>query len=253
MIMPGTIGLIAAMTQESQALLHRVEHWKRGRVGQPPVYSFEISGQACLLVTSGMGVKRAREATQLLVDTYAPHLVISFGIAGAVEEDLEIGDVVLPEGYYQFENGVLGERTSLAAWPSPAREAAAEALSIHGRRVYAGTAITTSGAQVDRSQLGDLPHPVLEMETAGIAQVARAHGLPLFSLRAISDGPRAPIPVDLGQVMDEQANLRVGKLLVALLRHPAIIFQAGRMIRNTEIAASSAAISLLAALSKIDE
>jgi adenosylhomocysteine nucleosidase len=247
------IGLIAAMRQESHALLRRVGHWQRDKIGQLPAFRFEVASYPCLLVTSGMGMKRAREATQLLVDTYAPHRVISFGIAGAVEEDLEIGDVVLPEGYYQLESGLLGERTSLATWPSPAHDAAAEALSIHGRQVYTGTAITTSGAQVDRSQLGDLPHPVLEMETAGIAQVARAHGLPLFSLRAISDGPRAPIPVDLAQVMDEQANLRVRKLLVALLRHPASVFQTRRMIRNTEIAASYAAISLLAALSKIDE
>ena len=54
-------------------------------------------------------------------------------------------------------------------------------------------------------------HPILEMETAGIAQVAAENGIPLLSIRAISDGPRAPIPFNLGEMMDEDANLRAGR------------------------------------------
>ena len=211
---------------------------------------FELSGQTCLLVTSGMGVRRASEAARILVEMNAPRILISFGIAGAVEADLQIGDVITADAVCRLDQGVPGPLLPLSSWPETAREAAAEALSSRGARLLAGTAVTTGGAQVMEYQLEKMIHPILEMETAGIAQVAAEKGIPLLSIRAISDGPRAPIPFDLGEMMDEDANLQVGKILKAILRHPGIVFQFGRLIRNTRIAADNAAIALMAALSQ---
>jgi hypothetical protein len=50
--------------------------------------------------------------------------------------------------------------------------------------------------------------------------------------------------------MDEDANLQAGKMLKAIVRHPRIVFQAGRLMKNTRIAADNAAIALIAALSQ---
>jgi hypothetical protein len=90
------------------------------------------------------------------------------------------------------------------------------------------------------------------METAGIAQVAMEKNIPLLALRAISDGPSAPLPFDLGEMMDEDANLHAGRLLRVILHNPGIIFDSRQMIHNTRIAANNAAIALIAALSKAD-
>jgi hypothetical protein len=87
------------------------------------------------------------------------------------------------------------------------------------------------------------------METAGIARVAAEGGIPLLSLRAVSDGPQAPIPFDLEAVTDEDSNLQVGKLIRMALRQPRIILRSMRLIRNVESAAENAAIALVAALS----
>jgi nucleoside phosphorylase len=126
-------------------------------------------------------------------------------------------------------------------------------LASHAQRLYSGTAVTTAGSQVSGEQLPGIPHPVLEMETAGIAQAAIQSGIPLLSLRAISDGPRAPIPIDLTTTMDEDANLKVSELLKAVLRNPRIIIQSRRMVRNTARAAESAALALYAALNHWNE
>ena len=88
------------------------------------------------------------------------------------------------------------------------------------------------------------------METAGIAQVAAEMGIPLASIRAISDGPQAPIPFDLEALLDEKYNLRIGKMLMLVLRRPQIIFQSRGMLRNSRIAADHAAKALVAALSQ---
>ena len=74
----------------------------------------------------------------------------------------------------------------------------------------------------------------------GIAQVAAEKGIPFLSLRAISDGPRAPIPFNLGEVMDENANLHVVRMLKAIARRPGTVLQFGRLSRNSRIAADNA-------------
>jgi nucleoside phosphorylase len=178
----------------------------------------------------------------------APQALVSFGIAGAVELDLEIGDVVAAESVCLLDQGVLGPLSPLANWSDAAQEAIVQALAKRDARLFAGTAVTTRGSQFEGYQPGEISHPILEMETTGIVQVAVEKGIPLFSLRAISDGPRAPLPFDLGEMMDDDANLRVGKMLKFLLRHPGLVLQTPQLIRNTRIAADNAAIALVAAL-----
>ena len=245
-----TIGLIAAMAQERDALLRRVRGWRKTALGPFRGHSFELLGRTCVLVTSGMGMRRAGEATRCLVEMAAPQALVSFGIAGAVEADLEIGDVVAAESVSLLDQGVLGPLSPLATWSDAAQEAIVQALAKRDARLYAGTAVTTRGSQFEAYQPGEISHPILEMETTGIAQVAVEKGIPLFSLRAISDGPRAPLPFDLGEMMDDDANLRVGKMLKFLLRHPGLVLQTPQLIRNTGIAADNAAIALVAALSQ---
>src|SRR4030042_5896799 len=112
-----TVGLIAAMPQESTALLKYVKGWKRIALGRFDCKSFELYGHNCLLVTSGMGIRGASEATRELNAKGVPQMLISFGIAGAVEADLEIGDVVVPEVYCKLADGEPGPLLALNHWP----------------------------------------------------------------------------------------------------------------------------------------
>jgi adenosylhomocysteine nucleosidase len=245
------LGLIAAMAQESDALLRNIQGWKRIAVGSFRGICFELSGQTCLLVTSGMGARRAGEAARALVEMNAPRYLISFGIAGAVEPDLEIGDVVAAETFCRLDQGVPGPFLPLDPWPDAAREAAVQVLAGRGARLFHGTSVTTGGPQAMEYRRGEMLHPILEMETAGIAQVAAEKGIPFLSLRAISDGPRAPIPFNLGEVLDENANLHVAGFLKAIARRPGIVLQFGRLRRNSRIAAENAAVALVAAVSQL--
>jgi adenosylhomocysteine nucleosidase len=239
------IGLIAAMTQESDALLRCIKDAKPIQVGPFHGKSFEIAGQNCVLITSGMGMRRASEAARTLIQEVTPCCLISFGIAGAVKSVLEIGDVIAAESVCRLEQGVTTPPLPLEPWPKPAFEAATRTLIGRGAHLFVGTAVTTGGSQVTESQLAGIKHPILEMETAGIAQVAAEESIPLLSIRAISDGPRAPLPIDPSEMMDEDANLRPGKMLMAILRRPGMILQVGGMIRNFEIAADNAALVVI--------
>ncbi len=247
-----TIGLIAAMKQESNALLRYIKDWKRAELGKFDCKAFKVGEHRCLLVTSGMGSRWASEATSALVEAYVPKILISFGIAGAVQPDLEIGDVVVSEAWCRLSDGVLGSNSPLASWPGIVMKSAAFSASSRRVHLVTGTAVTSDGSLLPEAQLNEFKHPILEMETAGIAQMAAANGIPLLSLRAISDGPRAPIPFNLGEIMDEDANYRPGAMFKAIIRHPGILLESRRMISNSRIAADNAAYALVSALGSKD-
>jgi len=242
-----TIGLIAAMVQERQALTRLVRGWRPTSLGSLRGYRFQVSGRNCILVQSGMGVQRAEAATRAILEIAKPQLLVSFGIAGAVQADLRIGDVVSAENTCLLEKGITGPLQPLTHLSQAAWNAAAQALQPHGARLISGTAITTHGFQAVDLQ-PEMTHPVLEMETTGILRAASERNIPLLVLRSVSDGPRAPIPINLEGVMDESYNLQIGKMLKMVLRHPRLILKSLPMVRNTQIATDHAAIALLAIL-----
>jgi hypothetical protein len=45
--------------------------------------------------------------------------------------------------------------------------------------------------------------------------------------------------------MDEDANLRPGKMLMAVLRHPGMMLKVEGLMRNTKIAADNAATAVI--------
>ena len=245
-----TIGIIAAMSQERDAILRFIEVSDRRTLGPFRYDRFRLSDRDCWLLTSGMGPERAAQAARTLIESIHPGLLVSVGVAGGVNADLEIGDVVTSRKTCRLDKGLPGPFQPLAILSEAAWQASALALQAGGARLVTGTALTTRGSQFIQPQLEELTNPVLEMETAGIAQVSAQQSVPLLSLRAISDGPLAPIPFDLETVMDEQYNLRNGKIIRTILSHPQTIPQFLQMGRNTSKAANNAAIALIAALSQ---
>ena len=245
-----TIGLLAAMPQESEALHRCIKEWKRTSIGRFRGARFHLMNRDCLLVTSGMGLKRAMDATRTLLASANIQLLISFGIAGAVNADLHIGDVIIAGKTYLLGEGLPGQPKSLAGLSQAAWNAASQELQPYGASLYPGTALTTRGSQVVLQGSEKIPHPILEMETAGIAQVAGEFGIPLVSIRSISDGPQTPIPLDLQAILDENDNLRIGRMIIMLIRHPRIIFQSQQILLNSRKAADHAARVLVAVLSQ---
>jgi adenosylhomocysteine nucleosidase len=245
-----TIGIIAAMPQERDACLRIIEGPKRSMLGPFRCDHFGLAGRDCWLLTSGMGLKRAAQAASVLIEATNPQFLVSAGVAGAVREDLEIGDVVVSRNTCLLDKGLPGLFQPLACLSVTAWQAVELALQPRQARLFSGTALTTRGSQFVQHQPEEMANPILEMETAGIARVAADRGIPLLSLRAISDGPRAPIPFDLEVTIDEDYNLRVGEVIKALFGHPRKLPQFLHMGLNTRSAAENVAMALITALSQ---
>jgi adenosylhomocysteine nucleosidase len=245
-----TIGIIAAMSQERDVVLHFIEGSERSKLGSFRCDRFRLFDRDCWLIASGMGTERAAQSSRKLIEAIRPQLLVSVGVAGATSADLGIGDVVVSRNTCRLDMGQLGPFQPLAILSETAWQASTQALRAGGARLVFGTAVTTHGSQFIQTLPDEMNSPILEMETAGIAQVAFQLGVPLLSLRAISDGPRSPIPVNLEALMDEDYKLRIGKIILTILGHPQLVSKFLQMGRNTTIAAENAAIALIAALSQ---
>lgn len=211
-------------------------------------YRFALSGADCILVESGMGIEKATAAARALLSAFEPLYLISFGIAGSIEQGVHIGDVIVATQVLLFENGRIGRARLLASLSETARLAAERALEAPAARLYTGTAITTRGPQPTALQLQGWSHPVLEMETMGIARAAGEHGARLLSIRSISDTPEAPLPMAMEALMDAEFNLRLANIARICLRHPLTVPGLLQFSRNGMKAAENAAIAVAAIL-----
>jgi adenosylhomocysteine nucleosidase len=245
-----TIGIIAAMPLEINALLRSVEEWKGVTLAPFRCYHFRLLDRNCLLVKSGIGLERAIDATYALLAATNLQILVSFGIAGAVNDELQVGDVVVASHTCMLDKQIASRFQRLAPLSGAARHAATQALQQRGARLVSGIAITTRGSQNVQLNLKEIGYPILEMETAGMARVAAEQGISLMVLRAVSDTPQVPLPFSIEAVIDEEYNLRIGKIIKTILQHPRIVLQYRWMIQNAEKAAENAAIALIAALSQ---
>jgi adenosylhomocysteine nucleosidase len=243
-----SIGIIAAMPQERDALLKNIKPRERARLGPYRCHRFRLAERDCWLLTSGMGPKRAAQAAETLIEAIHPQLLVSVGVAGAVHPDLAIGDVLVSRNVCLLDGGQTGPLRPLAMLSETAWQAATRALQPGRRRLLSGTAVTTHAAQSSAAQIEGMVNPILEMETSGIAQAAEQQGIPLLSVRGISDGPSAPLPFEIEAIMDDQYNLRMGKIIQTMLCHPRSLSQYLLLGRNTRQAAENAAMALIAAL-----
>jgi adenosylhomocysteine nucleosidase len=240
--MTETIGLIAAMAMEARPVLLVLGPWTQFTVSGRPLYHLALDGVECVLVESGIGAERAAAASEAILSACSPRYLVSFGIAGAVEPEIHIGDVIVARNAATFEHGALGHIRALACLSKKAYQAVVHAVEAHGIRLFDGTAITTTGPQPPESLLGTWTHPILEMETAAIADVAQKHGTPLLSIRSISDAPEEPIPMAVEDLVDENGTLRVARIAGRLLRHPSMLSRLIRVGRNGARASENAAM-----------
>lgn len=195
-----TVAVIGAMPEEVAplrvALAEAVEessgpfHWARGRLLGVPV----------LVAECGIGKVNAAALTQALLGAGAGRVVFT-GVAGAVDEGLAVGDVVVSVDAVQHDVDVTGLGYPLGevpgsglAWPADPtlREAAvAAARELEGLRVLEGRVasgdVFVTDARLVRRLREEFGAACAEMEGAAVAQVCARWGVPFVIVRSISD------------------------------------------------------------------
>jgi len=132
--------------------------------------------------------------------------LISAGFAGALNNDLQIGDLLVAENFSTVNPGET--RASLSGSHIHVANLLTVPALIDSPEERNKLALTSGAAAVD-------------METEFIARACAAGGVPLLSLRVISDTPQNRFPAPANVLFDiEQQQTRMLKLATHLLTHP---------------------------------
>ena len=179
----GTIGVVAALGGELAPL---AELWRaRERLHGLEVCVGDLAGRRLLGVVAGVGKVRAAAAARALVERGARGGLLSVGVCGGLRSGQRVGDLVHCVKAVQADFAVREDR---ACDPDPELAAAWREVA-PGRAGWFLTADRPALSPWRRLRLarawgGDC---VADMETAAVAAVAQAAGVPWAALRAVSD------------------------------------------------------------------
>ncbi|GMR04814.1 MAG: hypothetical protein BMS9Abin23_0725 [Thermodesulfobacteriota bacterium] len=215
------LGLVVALKAEARALLGR-GRW--ASAGGRKVKSVSLpGGDELITVISGVGKQKALSAAQWLVET-APGALLSLGLAGGVNPEVKPGDVVIAEKVIEEGKGPVWRADGLVVG------SACEALKSSSLRVRSGAVVTTSLPALsveDKKTIYMRDHALaVDMESAAVAKAAELAGLPLFVMRAVSDGPGQSISREIFDCLDEEGGVNPGAFLRNTLKRPAMLQEA---------------------------
>ena len=202
------IGIIGAMDLEIKKLT--TEEMTSETIVEKAGMKFHIGrldNTDVVIVKSGVGKVNAAVCAQILIDCFGVTHLINTGIAGSLDHNINIGDIVISEDamyhdmdvtVFGYEPGVIpqmGTPHGLKSFPAdPAlREAAAKAceeavpeIGIYRGRIVSGDQFVCTTQQ--KHYIVDTFHALCtEMEGAAIAHTAYLNEIPFVILRAISD------------------------------------------------------------------
>lgn len=199
------IGIICAMESEYSRLAERL-HQKTESGDNGFRYQEGTMGANTLVLTQcGIGKVNAAVGTAELIRRFAPHCIISTGVAGGIDAVLRVADVVVSDSvvYHDVwcgEGNAYGQVQGLPARYEGDRTLLQQALRLDAicqpHRIHAGLICTGDRFITSRDELSAIKAHfpdglAVDMESAAIAQTCHLYGTPFISFRVISDTPGA--------------------------------------------------------------
>lgn len=196
-----TIGIIGAMDLEIKKLREHLNVISVKNIVGMDFILGKLDGNNVVLVQCGIGKVNAAVCTQVMIDMYAVDCIINTGVGGAVNPELEIGDIVISKDAMQhdmnveplgYPPGIIPDMdVSLFKADKELVKAAREALTECGFRGLIGR-IASGDRFVASSKLKkyigeSFGADCCEMEGGAVAQTCFLNKIPFVIIRAISD------------------------------------------------------------------
>ena len=196
-------GIIGAMEEEVASLKEALTDSKTTTIAGMEFCEGKLEGEDVVVVQCGIGKVNAGICANTLINNFVCTRIINTGVAGSLDNQIDIGDIVISTDAVQHDFTVeaigfaKGEipYTGLYAFPADEamRKEAVEAVSasapevnVFEGRVCSGDQFISSKEQRDKIN-SDFGGICCEMEGGAIAQVCYLNETPYVIIRAISD------------------------------------------------------------------
>ena len=216
------IGIIGAMDVEVASLKEAADISKTTKIAEMEFCDGTLRGKNAVIVKCGMGKVNAGICAHTLINGFDCTKIINTGVAGSLDSQIDIGDIVVSVDAVQhdfdvepigFQKGEI-PYTGLIAFPADEalRASAVESVQqsapdihVFEGRVCSGDQFICTKEQKD-SIIDDFGGMCCEMEGAAIAQTCYLNSTPFVVIRAISDKPDGAGAVDFIEFQAEAAE-----------------------------------------------
>ncbi|MEM7043696.1 MAG: 5'-methylthioadenosine/adenosylhomocysteine nucleosidase [Pseudomonadota bacterium] len=234
-------GLICAIPQERVDLKAALEHEETVTLGGLDFDRGRLDGHAVILAEAGIGKVNTAVVATLLASRFDADLLAFSGVAGGLDPDLAIGDLVIADRTVQHDCGVIKDdgltpyQAGHVPFFNPTKQLGYEAdAAILGRirsaladLTFAPLASEAGGSgkpatiaygtilagdqyihsEVNRKRLHKtFSAKAVAMEGGAMAQVAERFGLPWLEIRALSDLAGKDSRFDFARFVDAVAE-----------------------------------------------
>jgi len=201
----------------------------------------QIHGRSVSVLHTGVGEKSCRSRIESFLQEASYRYLISTGFAGALDQHLQTGNLLIAKNF-----------SGLELLRSPQLDRIANHCVL-GKLTTVPKIIATESER-DRwaRESGAV---AVDMETEFIANACTAHGVPMLSLRVISDTPSEPLPAPPEILFDiEKQRTNFGQLAYHLVTNPTAFKRLTAFRRQVALARRSltAALDLLFQVDLID-
>lgn len=198
-----TIGIIGAMEVEVAILKEKMEDVRIIKKASMDFYEGILAGKKVVVVRSGIGKVNAGICAQILADVFSVDAIINTGIAGSLNKNINVGDIVLSTDVVQHDMDATGfgyRKGQIPQMPvfffnadDNLRRLAAEVCKEVNPDIQVFEGRIASGDQfvcdqdVKNRIVSEFSAYATEMEGAAIGQAAYLNEIPFLVVRAISD------------------------------------------------------------------
>lgn len=141
-----------------------------------------------------------------------PAGVVSFGLCGALDLGLAVGDLVLATAVVWQEEHLDTDESLL--------QRLVRHLGPVARGPIAGSDVIVGSAQAKAALRASCGAIAVDMESHAVARAAQAAGVPFAVLRAVSDGAEDDLPLAAQAGFRPDGRADVAAVIRALARHP---------------------------------
>jgi len=227
------IGIIAAESKEMNEIKKLMKNIEEKDLFNLQFFTGIIEEAECVLVECGEGKVNAARTTQIMIDNFKIDKLVNVGSAGAINEDLNVKDVVIADKLVQYDFDISGlgyekgEICNIGKYIYCDKtlveecKKAIENIENESYKVVIGT-IATADSFCDKPEIAKMVRKefnaeCVEMEGAAVAQVCYLDKIPFLVIRGISDTPNGNNKIDFRKYL-EIASKQSAKILQNLIK-----------------------------------
>jgi len=220
------IAIMGAMPEEVEPIVEKLDNIKKVDYGANTYYEGSYNGQEVVVAYSKIGKVFATLTATILIEKFGCDKLLFSGVAGAISDTLNIGDLIIADGLCQHDLDITAFGHPFGYVPEgevcipsdvALRNVAKEVAKSKGLKLKEGI-IATGDQFVANAERKDwigttFKADALEMEGAAVAVVCSSLNVPFFILRAISDSADMDAGFNFDEFLESSAKISADFIL----------------------------------------